>query len=372
MARGNGLRWRRARKAAQDACMRGSLCCVRSCKRNRRNKNDTQRVFVNRRRLIVGAASGIVGIASAVARPALAQASKLPVRMICGFPPGGLTDAVARSVAERLGAHLNRTIFVDNRSGASGQIGAAAFARLPSDGNSIMVASLRESMLAPRTYKSLAYDPLKDFQPVSRLGEFPYVIAVGPQAPVKTFPELVSWAKAHPKEMSIGTPGTGSPIYFHALLMRSLFGGDPVIAQFAGGPPLLSALSGGQISAAVNALGPDMIAMQQSGRTKMLAVTGPKRMDQFPDMPTFEALKAPTIPVGWNALFLPRGTPMAQVQYWNEGVRAISKLQVVQARFLDFGLTVAPTTPQGMHDLMVGDTHVWSQIVKATGFELLS
>ncbi len=324
--------------------------------------------FSNRRRFI-----GSVGALCATTLPLTVIAQSAPLRLVISWPPGGLTDSVARLLAERMGASLKRTIIVDNKPGAGGQIGTSQFKALPPDGESVLLASLNEAMLSAITYKKLPYQPLRDLQPVSMVAEFPFVLAVPANGPAN-LAEFTAWARQHPKEVMIGCAGLGTPSYFHGLLLGTKVGFDATMIPFAGGAPLMTAVAGGQVVAAMNAFGPDMIAMHRGGRVRIIGITGDKRSThpQFGAVPTFAEAGLPTIPPGWFGLFLPVGAKPATVQLWHQALSDVLAADDIKSRFADFGLVARSSSPQVLGDLMRSDTAVWTDIVKQNNFEPLS
>ena len=321
----------------------------------------------NRRRFV-----GVVGALWAGTLPLAAIAQTAPLKLVISWPPGGLTDAVARLLGERMGMSLKRTIIVDNKPGAGGQIGTAQFKNMQPDGETVLLASLNETMLSAITYKKLPYQPLRDLQPVSMVAEFPFVLAVPANGPAN-LADFAAWAKQHPKEVTIGCAGLGTPSYFHGLLLGSKIGFDANMIPFAGGAPLMNAVAGGQVVAAMNAFGPDMIEMHRAGRIRIIGITGDRRSThpQFGAVPTFAEAGLPTIPLGWFGMFLPVGAKPAIVQMWNQALSDVLATDDIKSRFADFGLVARSSGPQVLADLMRSDTAVWTDIVKRNNFELL-
>ena len=322
----------------------------------------------NRRRFI-----GAAGALCATALPLMSFSQSAPMKLVISWPPGGLTDSVARLLGERLGALLKRTVIVDNKPGAGGQIGTSQFKGMPPDGDTVLLASLNEAMLSAITYKKLPYQPLRDLLPVSMVAEFPFVLAVPANGPAN-LADFAAWARQHPKEVTIGCAGLGTPSYFHGLLIGTQVGFEANMIPFAGGAPLMNAVAGGQVLAAMNAFGPDMIQMHRSGRIRIIGITGDHRSThpQFGAVPTFAEAGLPTIPSGWFGMFLPVGAKPATVQMWNQALSSVLATDEVRNRFADFGLVARSSTPQVLGDLMRSDTTVWADIVKRNNFEPLS
>lgn len=322
----------------------------------------------NRRRFM-----GTVGALCATAAPLAATAQSAPLKLVISWPPGGLTDTVARLLSERLATPLKRTIIVENKPGAGGQIGTSLFKGMPPDGETVLLASLNEAMLSAITYKKLPYQPLRDLQPVSLVAEFPFVLAVPANGPAN-LADFAVWAKQNPKQVTIGCAGLGTPSYFHGLLLGTKIGFDANMIPFAGGAPLMHAVAGGQVAVAMNAFGPDMIEMHRSGRIRIIGITGEQRSThpQFGAVPTFAEAGLPTIPAGWFGMFLPVGARPATVQLWGQALSDVLAADEVKNRFADFGLIARSSSPGVLGDLMRSDTTVWADIVKRNNFEPLS
>ena len=313
---------------------------------------------------------GFAATVSAAGLPLIGQAQNAPLRMVVSWPAGGITDSVARLLAERMAPVLKRQISIDNRPGAGGQIGTTHFKNLPPDGEVVMLGSINETMLSAVTYKKLPYQPLQDLQPVSLIMESSSILAVPANGP-NTMAEFFAWAKANPKQVTIGCPGLGTPTYFLGLVLGAKLGFDANMIPFAGGAPLATALAGGQVVAALQTFGPDFIGMHNSGRIKILAFTSEKRntMPQFSNLPTFGEAGLPTIPSVWFGLFLPAGARPETIKTWHQALSEVLAKDEVRTRLTEFGLITRTSTPQEFADLMRRDTAVWTDIVKRTGFQ---
>ncbi len=314
----------------------------------------------------------LAAMVSAAGFPLVARAQSQQLRMVVAWPAGGLTDTVARLLADRMSPILRRPIIVENRPGAAGQIGANYFKGLPPDGDVVMLGSINEMMLSAVTHKKIAYQPLEDFQPVSLTMESPSILAVPANGP-NTMAEYFAWVKANPNNVTIGVPGLGTPTYFHAMELGQRLGFKPNLIPYAGGAPLATALAGGQVSAALQTFGPDFIGMHNSGRIKILAFAGDKRstMPQFNHLPTFAEAGLPTIPSVWFGLFLPARAKPETVQTWHRALMDVTGTEDVRARLVEFGLVPRSSSPQEFLELMRRDTTVWGDIIRRSGFELI-
>lgn len=312
----------------------------------------------------------VAGALSAATLPGVARSQSAPLKLLISWPAGGLTDSLGRLLAEKMALALKRPVLVENKAGAGGQIGTALFKGLPPDGESVLLASLNEAMLSAVTFKKLPYQPDRDLLPVSLVCDFPFVLATKAGGPT-TLAEFAAFAKERPKDMSIGCAGLGTPSYFHGLMLGTKLGFDANMIPFAGGAPLMNALAGGQVVAAMNAFGPDMIEMHRSGRTRIIGITGEQRHSHpdFVGVSTFTEAGLPTIPGGWFGLYLPAGAKPAMVQLWSQALADALASPEIRARLADFGLSPRTSTSQALAELMRTETGVWGDIVKRNKFE---
>lgn len=211
-----------------------------------------------------------------------AQEGKL-IRVVVPFAPGGSNDIVGRAVAQQLSTRMSRNVYVDNKPGAGGAIGAENVARAEPDGTVLLLISSSFTMNA--SIMKLSYDPVKSFTPVAMLGIGPSVIAVPSTLPVNTIAELVAYSKANPGKINFGSAGVASFQHFAIELFKSRTGADITVVHYKGGSPALADVAAGHVQMALGSL-IQMIPFMQSGRIKLLAVAGPKRSQLIPDVPT--------------------------------------------------------------------------------------
>src|SRR5947199_9438352 len=220
------------------------------------------------------------------AAPSLAQGyPNRPVRVVVGFTPGGPTDVIARLVAQGLSESLSQQFFVENVSGAGGNIAAGQVARVTPDGYTIMAISTG-FMVNPSLYAKVPYDPIKDFAPVSLVAVSPNVVVVNPQVPARTLPELVQLIRDNPGKYGFAGPGIGSTPHLGGELFRLAFQLDLVHVPFTGAGPAIQATVGGHTPIAFTALPPALSAVQ-SGQLRALGVASSERAAGMPDVPTF-------------------------------------------------------------------------------------
>lgn len=303
------------------------------------------------------------------ALPAMAQSGQGPARLLVGFPPGGSADTIARVLAEKLGAELNRQVIVESRPGAGGRLLAAALKNMPNDGSAMMLAPDALLTTNPFVFKKLTYEPA-DLVPVSLVAEFPLAFATGAENGAKTFPEYVKWVRENRATASFGSPAAGSPLHFVGLMVGREIGVDMVHVPFQGGAPLLTALVGGQIAVGVNTL-TDMLEMHKSGRIRILAIPGAQRTPLLPDVPTFAELGyKQVLGRGFFGVWAPAGTPPAAVAQWNAALKRVLALPDVRERLTGLAFEARGSSPEELDQAIQADAAIWGPVIKASGFSV--
>jgi tripartite-type tricarboxylate transporter receptor subunit TctC len=284
-------------------------------------------------------------LAAASFLPGMARAQGKPIRLVVPFPPGGATDITARSLSEPLARILQQPVVIDNRAGAGGSIGTAEVARAAPDGLTFGVATLSTHGVNPAVYKKLAYDPVKDFAPVTELVRAPGVLVVNPELPARDVAELVAYLKAHPDKVSYATPGNGTISHMWAELFKSTTGTSMVHVPYRGAGPAINDLLANQVSVYFDQVAASLPHIK-AGKLRPLAVTWDKRLDVLPDVPTYaeKGLQANNDP-SWFGLVAPAGTPAATVDRMQQAVVAALKEPAVRERLAGQGLYASGTAP---------------------------
>ena len=281
------------------------------------------------------------GLALALPLPhAAAQAyPEKPVRLVVPFPPGGAADVLARVVAGDLTQTLGQRFIVENRPGASGNIGMDFVAKAPKDGYTLLMVHTGLASNA-HMFAKLPFDPLKDLAPVIRVADQPNVLIMNPKWSFKNVAELVAYAKANPGKLSVGTSGVGGPQDVAARRFMSMTGTDLLNVAYKGGAPALSDLVGGQIDMMFET-SPTATPYAKSGKLRALAVTGDKRIPALPDVPTVAESGVPGYRfMGWIGLVAPAGTPAPIIAKLNEQVQALLKSPDTQKQLTELSLEV--------------------------------
>ena len=284
-----------------------------------------------------------------------------PVKLIVPYPPGGATDIIGRAIAQAMTESLGQPVVVDNRPGANGAVGSDVVAKSAPDGYTIGLGGSSTHVLNPLLYK-LAYDPVKEFAPLGIVATTNFVILVNPQSPTRTLQDLLAWLRANPGKASYASFGNASAGHLAGELFKSLAGVDMVHVPYKGAAPAQTDLMAGHIALMFS----DMSGMPhvQSGKLRALAMTGGKRSNSFPDIPTVAEAGVPGYEVGgWFAVYAPAGTPGPIVERLNrELIKALSANDV-RERLVGLGLEPAPGAPRELAARMQKDRETWQRVI---------
>lgn len=301
------------------------------------------------------------------------RAQSLPdnARIFAGFAAGGTVDVTARRVAEKLRDVLAKSVAVENRTGAGGQVALAALKTAAPDGLTLAVSPMSMLGIYPHTYKKLPYDPVVDFIPVSMAVRFDFGFGVGPLVPtsVKTLVDFAAWAKANPKEASFGSPAPGSvPHFVGELLGRAAGLPDFKHIGYRGSQPAIVDMMGGQL-ASVSAPVGEFLPHLTSGKVRLLATSGPARNKFAPNVPTYAEQGFKDLVFDeWFGIFAPAKTPADMVNRVSVAVRnALASKDVIDG-LAQMGLEAKASTPAELVALLKKDTERWGPVVKNIGF----
>ncbi|WP_270935941.1 Bug family tripartite tricarboxylate transporter substrate binding protein [Falsiroseomonas oryzae] len=309
-------------------------------------------------------------IAAALAVPRLARAQAWPtrpVRLVVPFPPGGPTDIMGRLLATQLEADLRQPFVVENRAGATGAIGSQAVIQSPPDGYTLVVGTLGSHALQPLIARTPAYDPRRDFTPVSLFATIANVLMVHPSVAARSAGELVALLRAEPGRHNYGSAGVGSPIHLSAVLLEQVAQVQAVHVPYRGSAPALQDLQAGRLTFMFDAV-PSAMGLIQSGAVRALAVTTPRRIAALPELPTMEeAGIRPYDAYTWNAIFGPPRLPEPIVARLNEAVAGIVARPEFRTRAAGLGADAMASTPEALRALVVAEMEKWRPIVAAAG-----
>ena len=306
-------------------------------------------------------------VALSVSIHAAAQAwPSRPVRMVIPLSPGGFADVPGRILAARLSASLGHNVFVENRPGAGGTIGADFVAKSAPDGYNLLFTGTPH-VISPWIYKKLAYDALKDFEPVALVASGPYVLVVNPQLPVNSVRELIAAARAQPGKIDYASSGNGSAQHLVSALFASMAGIELNHVPYKGSAPAMQDLISGQVKVSFAGI-PNVLPQIKGGRLRALAVSTAKRSPDLPDVPTVaEAGVAGYQATLWLNLAAPLGTPAEIVQrLYAETVKALQDPEL-QHGFRAAGVEASPLAPRELAAFMRAEYEKWGRVVRETG-----
>jgi len=317
------------------------------------------------RRILLAVALSLLPVA-----PVFAQ--QAPLRILVGFPAGGSTDAIARHLAQGMTDLLQRTVVVDNRPGAGGQIAAAALKAAAPDGNTLFLSNSHALAMIPLTVRQPGYDTFKDFAPVGLVAIANDVLAVNPAivGDVRNISGLVAWANAHPGKGNVGVPAPASDPDFGVRIIAKEFKGDLTSVPYRGDGPVMQDLVAGQIPAGMGSVGAVMQHVR-GDKLRVIAVSGPQRLASLPDVPTYieQGLKGYGVS-GYAALVAPTGTPRELIQRYNEVVTRVVGSAVFSARAQDLGVIPMSSTPEELATRIRDTSNAFAAMVQRAGYKM--
>lgn len=323
---------------------------------------------IQRRHLIQS--TGAAALLASIGQQAWAQAQIDTLKIVTGFAAGGTSDNTCRRVGTGLTGSYAKTVVVENRTGAGGQIAIQFIKGAPADGTTLLQSPTSMFTIYPHIYKKLPYDPVADVTPVTLACVFDFGFAVGPLVPasVKTLADFVAWAKANPSQANFGSPAAGSTPHFVGALLGKSAGLDLKHAAYRGTQPAMQDLLGGQIAAVSGPIG-DITQHLATGKVRILATSGSKRNRFAPDVPTYaeQGFKELTHSE-WFAFFLPPKADAALVNRMNSALKAALAVKEVVDGLAVFGLEAMSNNPAELVELLKQDTAKWAPIVKSIGF----
>jgi tripartite-type tricarboxylate transporter receptor subunit TctC len=293
-----------------------------------------------------------------------------PVRIVVGFPPGGTTDVIARLLAQGLSDRTGKSFIVDNRGGASGNIGAEAVAKSPADGYTLLLTSSTHGT-ASSLYSHLGFDPVKSFSPVAMLASTPYVLVTHPSVPVRSVAELIQYLKPRPGEVNYGSSSPGTGQHLSGELLTRMAGVDIVHVPYKGSGAAITDLLSGRITMMFE----NIALMTQYVNAKQLnglAITASKgRSALLPELPTVAETGLPGFEVlGWFSLLAPAGTSPEIVRFLNEESNAVLKMPAVADRLTTLGADPIGGTPADCQAFIEAEIAKWGTVIKAAGIRL--
>ena len=286
-----------------------------------------------------------------------------PIRVIVPFPPGGSTDFNARAIQDKLSDQLGQQIVIDNRGGASGQIGTRLVKDSTPDGYTLVLHTIA-FVTSPILYGNAGYDPVNDFMPITMISQVPTTVSVHPSVPVHSMKELLELAKSKPGQLIYASSGIGTNSHITGELFN-LIGNTSIRAiQYKGGGPALAAVVSGEVQIGFSNI-TQTARMAEAGRVRMLAVSSLARSPSAPNLPTVAESGLPGFEMAaWHVIAAPRGTPAAVIKYLNERIRATLKDPVVVQRYEKGGMESFSGTPQETIAYLKNEQVKWSRVIR--------
>jgi tripartite-type tricarboxylate transporter receptor subunit TctC len=318
---------------------------------------------MNRRSIIQ-----LLALASGVASLPFAWAEDTypthPVRIISPFPPGGSADSIARALAERLTKRTGQSFYIENKPGAGGGIGAGYAAKANPDGYTIVIGAAGAMAINKSLYKSLPYDPVHDFTPITLIGYSPILLVAYPEGTANTVQELIAAAKAAPGKLTFASNGNGTAHHLTAELFMQTAGISMTHVPYNGSAPAVQDVVAGRVPYGFLDL-TLALPLMKAGKLKGIATTGPKRSAAVPQIPTVaESGLAGFDAVGWFGLFGPKGMPPAAVETLNANVRAILADPEFQSVALTLAVDTKATTPAELAAYQLSEIDKWAKVVR--------
>ena len=291
-----------------------------------------------------------------------------PIKVVNAFAPGGGSDILLRTFLPKWSDLLGQQVLVDYRTGAGGNVAMEAVAKAPADGYTLLMGSPGLA-INPSLYEKLAFDPIRDFTPVSLVGSVPNVLVVNPAVGATSVRELVALAKAQPGKLNYATPGAGTSLHLAAELFKLSTGADIVHVPYKGGAQAQTDVMGGQVQLMFNVL-PSALPQVRAGKLRAIAVTGRTRSETLPDVPTMIEAGVPDYTaVTWNGIVAPAGTPRAVIAKLNETLVAALRTREMKEAFAKIGQEPAWSTPEEFAALIREETVKWRRVIQTAGIK---
>ena len=317
---------------------------------------------------------GLAGCATALMLlTGTAEAQKYPerpVRLVVPYPAGASSnDILARQIAPKLTERLGHNVVVDNRSGASGNIGAELVARSPADGHTLLYGTGGLFSIGPHLYKKLAYSPDKDLAPVALVAVVPYMLVINASLPVKNLAEFIAYAKARPGKLSFASSGIGGTPHLCIEMLKVMAGIDMLHVPYKGGAPAVVDTISGQTQAYCAGLAATMPHVN-SGKLRALGVTTLKRSPGAPDMPTLDEQGLKGFDVNsWGAIFVPAKTPKHAIEKLHGSLAAVMETPDMRNTLIKQGMDPVFLGPQQLADLIRTESASWAKVIKTAGIK---
>lgn len=297
-------------------------------------------------------------------------ASEKPIRLLVGFPPGGGTDVIARLLQEPLSQRLGRTVMIENKPGAGGQIAAQLLKSSLADGSTLFLTHDHTISILPQVVRHAGFDPVKDFAPMGGFASFVNTFAVSALHPAQTFQEYVQWVRKEAGGRSaVGIPAPASTPEFLVKQLASRYQLDVISAPYKGSAPMIADMLGRQIEAGIGSV-QDFVHYHKEGKLRVLAVLGGKRQPLLPEVPTFSELGMKGLEdMPYYGIYAPKGVSARFTQRFAQALSDSVQEPAIRKQLEEIGLVVDPMTPAQLHQREQAYTAVWRRIIQDSGFQ---
>jgi len=317
-----------------------------------------------RRLVLLSAAAGLAAAAcAAAAADAPVDFPTRPIKIVVPYPPGGSTDTLARTLGARISQRLGQPVVVENRAGASGNIGAVYAASQPPDGYTVFLGTSTALAVNPSLFKSLPYDPQRDFTPIVLATTLPNIVVVNSTVPAKTLAELVTYMRSRPGKETYASAGNGTPSHLGGEVFKKAANIDVAHVPYKGGAPALTDLASGQTSYMIAVLA-EAMPFVKMGKLRALATTTLARLPNHPDLPTVAEEGMPGFElIAWYGLLAPAKTPPAIVARLNKAFDEALQDKEIAARLSDAGFIIEGGPPARLTEIMRSETAKWKKVI---------
>jgi len=290
-----------------------------------------------------------------------------PIRFVVAFPPGGGTDIIARSIAQKLAERFAQQVVVDNRPGAGGNVGTEIVAKAAPDGYTMLMGSAGPLAINASLFAKMPFDPIRDLAPVTLAASTPNVLVVHPSLPAGTLQELIALARARPGELNFASSGQGTPAHLAGELFNSMAGVRLIHVPYKGAAPALTDVLSGQVQIMFSTM-PPALPHVKDGRLRALAVASLKRSPAMPELPTLDEAGLPGFEANtWHGVMVPAGTPGAIISTLHREIVAILHRPDVIERLSSQGAEPVGSTPEEFAAYIKSETIKWAKVVRESG-----
>ena len=290
-----------------------------------------------------------------------------PIRFVVPYPPGGPLDTVARLLGAKVGEAMGQPVVVDNKPGAGGNIGADIVAKSPPDGHTILMGAVATHAINPTLYKSIPYDAVKDFVPVTQVASTPNVLVVNPSVPANNVREFIAYARANPGKLNFGSGSTGSAGHLAGELFKSMAGVEMAHIPYKGAAPAMQDLVAGQIQLMFDNLA-SSLGQVRAGKVKALAVTTAKKAALAPELPTIAESGLPGFDIStWFGIFAPAGTPKAAIDRLHAEFTKALAAPDVREKMPNLGAEPVGSSPEAFAAYIRSEADKYAKVIKASG-----